>query len=361
MIKTIIDLAQFLYAIAPLLFSLAVLILLCILLSKSIKRHATVYYIILSVPFFLVAIQFVGRLLGSESFNLVGIPFLGQILRDYIHMGTFGFPLLIIIMYVGALNPKTPGVKKLLNIRKELSIISGFPILTHSLIRVTNTFPASLRFFTNNTEYMASTKVVNELGAGISNFSFVWGIILLILFIPLWITSFDSIHKRMGNVRWKKLQKWSYVLYAALFIHAMGIQVGGLLNPRVRNEVRPAVVEATVVQGHADGRSHSATTGAVVSERQNGRSAGDVRQSTGKEQKGQNITSSESGGSRVQQEGTRNNRRPQSKSFADIKVNPITKGYIHIVSLILIFGSYLYLRLRKAKRDAKKKSRFAKI
>lgn len=74
MIKTIIDLAQFLYSIAPLLFSLAVLTLLCILLSRSIKKHATVYYIILSIPF-------IGRLLGSGSFNLIGIPFLGQILK----------------------------------------------------------------------------------------------------------------------------------------------------------------------------------------------------------------------------------------------------------------------------------------
>ncbi|WP_313381663.1 ferric reductase-like transmembrane domain-containing protein [Proteiniphilum saccharofermentans] len=279
MIKVIIDLTQLLYSYAPLLFSLAVLTLLCILLSKSIKKHATLYYIILSIPFFLVAIPFIGRFFGLESVNLVRIPYLGQILRDYIHMGTFGFPLLVIIMYVGALNPKTPGVKKLLNIRKELSIISGFPVLTHSLVRVTNNFPASLRFFTNNAEYMESTKVVNELGAGITNFSFVFGIVLVILFIPLWVTSFDSIHKRMGNVRWKKLQKWAYVMYAALFIHAMGIQVGFLLNPRVRNDISPAAMEA--------------------------------------------------------------------------------RGYIHIVSLILIFGSYLYLRLRKAKRDAKKKSRFA--
>jgi Predicted membrane protein len=354
MIKTIIDLAQFLYTIAPLLFSLAVLTLLCILLSKSIKKHATAYYIVLSIPFFLVAIPFIGRLLGFEAFNLVAIPFLGQILRDYIHMGTFGFPLLLIIMYVGALHPKIPGVKRLLNIRKELSIISGFPVLTHSLVRVIGIFPNSLKFFTNNAEYMETTPVTNELGAGISSFSFVLGIVLLAIFLPLWITSFDSVHKRMGNARWKKIQKWAYVLYAALFIHAMGIQVGYLLNPRVRNVENPATVEATVAQRQTRGSTLNTPT-----EKQNGRGSENAAQVTGgqqrqsdagkpataREQRGQDLKPAKGGG------------HAPGKGFADIKVSVRVKQYIHIVSLILIFGSYLYFRVRKAK----KKSRRAKV
>jgi hypothetical protein len=44
----------------------------------------------------------------------------------------------------------------------------------------------------------------------------------------------------------------------------------------------------------------------------------------------------------------------QSQSFADINVSAQAKRYIHIASLLLIFGSYLYLRLRKAQQDAAK-------
>jgi hypothetical protein len=44
----------------------------------------------------------------------------------------------------------------------------------------------------------------------------------------------------------------------------------------------------------------------------------------------------------------RGGRQP-SPGFADITVSPRTKQYVHIASLFLIFGSYLYLRLRKAK------------
>jgi len=305
MIKLLIDFIQFLNTLAPLLVSLTILTLLAILLSKSIKKHAMTYYIVLAIPFVLVAIPFVGRMFGLELFNFNRIPFLGGILRDYIHMGTLGFPLLIIIMYIGALSPKNPYVKRLLSIRKELSIISGFPVLTHSLIRVTGNFPNSLRFFTDNAGYMETTKVTNELGAGITNFSLVLGILMLALFLPLWVTSFDSVRTRMGNVKWKKLQRWAYVLYVTLFIHAMGLQIGYMLNPR---EGHPAAAARPAVEAQAN----TAMRGG-------------------------------SGGNNA----TTGHDPVISIGFSDIKVSPQTKRYIHITSLVLIFGSYLYLRTRK--------------
>jgi DMSO/TMAO reductase YedYZ heme-binding membrane subunit len=294
--------------------ALGVLTLLSVLLSKSIKRHAAVYYAVFSIPFALVAIPFVLRLFGIEMFNFNRIPFLGAILRDYIHAGTLGFPLLIIIMYMGALNPKNPYVKKLLSIRKELSILSGFPILTHALIRVTHNFPNALRFFTDNTEYMENARVVNVWGAGISNFSFVLGVLMLALFIPLWITSFDGVRKRMGSVRWKKWQRWSYVLYAMLFVHSLGIQTGGMLNPREERRTPPPAVAGTA-------------TAADAAHNRNNRGNAELRQRAGRDE------------------------RRQSPSFANINVNPQARRYVHIASLFLIFGSYLYLRLGKARRE----------
>jgi hypothetical protein len=227
-------------------------------------------------------------------------------------------------MYMGALSPKNPHVKKLLGIRKELSILSGFPILTHSLIRVTNNFPNALKFFTDNEGYMANARVTNALGAGITSFSFVLGVLMLALFIPLWITSFDSVHKRLGNVRWKKLQRWSYVLYAMLFIHAIGIQAGFMLNPRERDLPRPAV-EVTAT-----------TTETVQSIDRRGVRIDSV-----------NRVNSGNSGNRTETARPASGGRQQSISLADVKVSAQTKRYIHIASLFLIFGSYLYLRLRK--------------
>ena len=339
MIKLLIDFVQFLYTIAPLFASLALLSWMAILLSKSIKKYAKIYYIVFSIPFFLVAIPFLARLFGIENgFNFIQVPFLGGILRDYIHMGTLGFPLLIIIMYIGALNPKNLWVKKCLSIRKELSILSGFPVLTHSLVRVINNLPGSIQFFTNNEAYMANTRVVSELGAGISSFSFILGVVMLVIFLPLWITSFDSIHKRMGNLRWKKWQKWSYVLYATLFIHAMGIQIGGLLNPRERTMPQATTeISATAPnsRGENENRSTRLQDNRTTSDERGNRNSGQAAN------RSQGETARPSGGGRV-----------QSLGFADITVSPNAKRYIHISSLILIFGSYLYLRLKKARKSS---------
>ena len=323
MIRTVLDFLQFIFTNVPLLTSVTIFALLSILLAKSIKKHSKIYYWILAIPFFLVAIPTILRWCGIETFNFITVPVLGHILRDYVHMGTFGHPLLIIIMYMGALDARKPYVKKLMSIRKELSIIVGFPVLTHSLIRTANNFVPALRYFTNNEAFMENNPhVVNQFGAFFSSFSLVLGVVMLALFLPLWITSFDSVRLRMNAVKWKKLQKWSYVLYACLFIHAVGIATGGMLNPRVPPP-RPAV-EVSAQQPTAENqRSEQAV-----------RPAGE---------RSQNV------------QPPSPPRRPQTRGFADFEVPRTTRQHIHLISLVLIYGSYLFLRVRKARISKKKK------
>lgn len=302
MVKLLIDLLEFLRSSAPLAVSLIVITMACVLLSKSIKKRAAVYYSVLAIPFVLVAWPFLARLAGIEISGFVAIPVVGEVVRDYIHMGAFGHPILIIIMYMGALDAKNKRVKRLLSIRRELSIIVGFPVLAHSLVRVVNNLPAAVRFFADRGGYMADTKAVSELGAGISSFSFVLGVVMLVVFIPLWVTSFDGVRRQMSYRRWKSIQKWAYVLYAALFVHAMGIQVGGMLNPRGGGKVKQEV-ESVV--------------------------------------KPQNVPAS--------------GKRAPTIGFADFKVSNPTKRYIHIATLILVYGSYLCLRVRKARMSRQRR------
>lgn len=340
MVKLFIELLAYLRECAPLLTSLAVLTLLMVLLAKSIKKYPGLYYTLFAIPFVLVALPSLGRLFGVEIAGFVRIPFLGEIIRDYIHMGTFGHPLLIIIMYIGALDVRQTPVKKLMSIRKEMSIISGFAVFAHSLIRVMNSVPSSFQFFANNEEYMANTRVASELGAGISSFSFLLGIVMLIIFIPLWVTSFDSIRKRMGQARWKKWQKWSYVLYATLFIHAVGIQIGGMMNPRGGHgqQQRPAQTEIV-----AQGQRANAPQGEAAQQPQNrSERGGETARQQPSQGSGQSAqTARPAGGGRT-----------PTKGFADFKPDAKTRRYIHLISLFLIYGSYLYLRLKKARKKS---------
>ena len=357
MIKTIFDFLQFLLSCAPLLTSVAVFTLLSVWLAKSIKKHPKTCYTILSLPFLLVAVPTVLRWCGVEATGFTGVPVLGHILRDYIHMGTLGHPLLIIIMYMGALDPKIPFVKKLMSIRKELSIISGFPVLTHSLIRVANNFPSSLRFFFDNEGYMTANRVSSELGAGISSFSFVLGVVMLAIFLPLWITSFDSVHKRMGGLRWKKLQKWSYVLYATLFIHAVGIQVGGILNPRGGNPPRVAV-EAAAASGQEQTGRRAENPGQLSDSVRAGRPAQEPSGNPlpgAPEGRGENGRVSGQPANETQQAAPAASQgRRLAKGFTDFQIPPKARQCIHLISLVLVYGSYLFLRVRKAKKKKQK-------
>ena len=367
MVKILLDLQQFLLTCLPLFTTLAVFTLFAVLCAKSIKKHATAYYVAFSIPFILQAVPTVLRWCGVElGFSFMRVPILAQILRDYIHMGTFGHPLLIIIMYMGALDAKRPAVKKLMSIRKELSIISGFPVLTHSLVRVANNFPSSLRYFTDHDAYMETARVGSELGAGISSFAMVLGILLLALFLPLWITSFDSVHKRMGGAKWKKLQKWSYVLYAMLFIHAMGIQVGGMLNPRGGHAApAPVVAQAVAAPAASAPESHPRGEGGQRPEggaqRGEGRpeGGGNAVQGANAAQNAQNAQPAAQPAGRgqgTQQAAPASGGRAQTKSLADLSVSAPARRWIHVVSLLLIYGSYLVLRVRKARKKAAKKA-----
>jgi DMSO/TMAO reductase YedYZ heme-binding membrane subunit len=41
------------------------------------------------------------------------------------------------------------------------------------------------------------------------------------MLIPLTVTSFDSIKKRMNATTWKALQRWSYAFFILSYVHAI--------------------------------------------------------------------------------------------------------------------------------------------
>jgi DMSO/TMAO reductase YedYZ heme-binding membrane subunit len=362
MIKVLMDLLVFLRTTAPLLTSLIIFVLLFILLSKSIKKHAKIYYFVFSIPFLMHAIPTILRWCGVEmEFSFSRVPILGEIIRDYIHMASLGHPLMIIIMYMGALDMRNPYVKRLMSIRKEISIISGFPIFTHSLVRVANNFPNSLKYFTNHAEYMDSPRITSELGAGISSFSLVLGIVMLALFIPLWITSFDSIRKRMENIKWKKLQRWSYPLYTMMFIHAMGIQVGGMISRNAAAVNRSQNTEI-VAEAPQNNQRESPSEPNEMREDRGGRPSGsrEIGEARGERATESNAVrqderSHTEGNSRAVRQQRGGGRTPV-KGFADFNVSASTRQWISICVLFLIYGSYLFLRVRKAKKKKSKES-----
>lgn len=335
MINATLDIIEFLKSNFTFLFSLALYTILAIALSKSIKKHDKIYYWVFGVISFCFIIPSVARLLSvTLPFNLGNIPIVGLSASELSSAANFIHPILVIIMYMGALSAKNKYVGRLMSIRKELSIIVGFPVLAHAVKRVFGTFPGGWQFFFDNETYMQSPRVSSALGSGVTSFAFVIGLLMTILFLVLWITSFDSVHRKLGTKRWKSVQRWSYALYAMLFLHSLCLQVGGMISDSAR-EAQQQSAKVEVVEGsqsQAQPQQHGAA-------QQHGASA----------QQGHNAQPQPQAPSAGHGHG-----RPRSFTFASVEVSRSAKRWVNIIALFAIYGSYLYLRIRKAKASKAK-------
>lgn len=224
MIELVAQISRLLADYAPVASSLAILLPLVLLLSKSIKRYKKRYYLV----FLLLTIGVMILPATGISFrSLRDIAPVWSFLRFYTTMDGFGYPLLILIMYAGALPAGLHVTKKLMSIRQELSIISGFPILCHATLRIIHIIPSTFKFFFAGERQEMMHGMQTNLTANIlSHSAFMLGIFMTILFLVLWITSFSRIHRALGGKRWKAIQRWSYGLYAMIFCHSVLINAG---------------------------------------------------------------------------------------------------------------------------------------
>ncbi|MFR9602344.1 MAG: hypothetical protein SNG02_00550 [Rikenellaceae bacterium] len=399
MLTALFDLLDFLRSNFSMLFALAFYAILAVALSKSIKKHYKVYYWVFGLLSAGFVIPVICRLCGIDfTLNLGMIPFFGPCISELSSAGNFVHPVLIIIMYMGAFSPKNQYIGRLMSIRKELSIIVGFPVIAHAMKRLFGTFVGGWNFFFDHETAIQSPRVTSVLGSGISSFVYVLGLVMFVLFLVLWITSFDSVHRKLGTQKWKAVQKWSYGLYAMLFIHAMGLNLGGYISDKARAEQmaaraaaqtemvaearperqprtegesqegqrpeRPARAEGESQEGQrperqprtegesqegqrperparAEGESQEASQGGHGPQQQQGPQA-----SQGGQQQGQPQAQASQGG--------HGHGRPSFK-FAEIEIDRTNKRLVNMLILVLIYGSYLYFRLRKSRQDKAKR------
>jgi DMSO/TMAO reductase YedYZ heme-binding membrane subunit len=111
---------------------------------------------------------------------------------DLLINGFLGLAMFVVVMYAGALNPKSNFAKKLLAIRKEYSIWGFILVSAHFIhnIPFENIFDIDL--------------------LGTASF---------LIMVPLFITSFQNFRKKMPFKSWKKLHRFSYLAYATMFGH----------------------------------------------------------------------------------------------------------------------------------------------
>lgn len=301
MVKTFVELLGLWLSASSFSISLILLVVLIYCFSDFIKRHSMWLYWMFGVFAAMNLTPVILETCGVKfpiDFNEV--PILGRILIEQSVAPYFVHPMLVIIMYMGALNIRNKSVQRFMSIRKELSIIVGFAVIAHSFVRIITVLPRAILYFTDNELYISTLKhPVSSLAAGVSSTVYILGLAMTIVFIPLWITSFDSVRRAMSYRKWKGIQRWSYLLYAMLYIHAIGIKASSAIRYYDKQQVAVESVTNEVTSTH--GRHGSSTR----------------------------------------------------FSFAEVDIEGDTRAYANIVIYTLIYGSYLVLRLSKSRREGR--------
>jgi len=108
--------------------------------------------------------------------------------------GFMGLALFYLVMIASSLKPKSSLRKNLIGLRKQYSIIGFILITPHAFYYLHD-------FIFNNGTFTP------------------FGIIAYLIMIPLFITSFMKIRKKMKPKSWRNLQRFAYLSYGFLLIH----------------------------------------------------------------------------------------------------------------------------------------------
>ncbi len=148
--------------------------------AKTIKKRPVVFYLI-AVVFTVLTLVL---LFTSSGHHRGGPPrpWYYLVLSTLFGRAIMPTSIFMLVMYIGALPNKNNLRKKLMPIRGEMSIIAGFLVLVHN-IKFGKYFFITL--FTNPSRFSA-TKLAATLVS----------LVAVIIFIPLFITSFKTIRKK---------------------------------------------------------------------------------------------------------------------------------------------------------------------
>ncbi len=117
--------------------------------------------------------------------------------HNFFNEGFLGVSFFIIVMFTGVLT-KSRLKKSLSQIRAQYSIIGFILISGHA---------------------MPYLLYVLDEGLVFAHLTIIIGIISYVIFIPLFITSFMIIRKRMTFKQWKKVHRFAYLGYTLIFLH----------------------------------------------------------------------------------------------------------------------------------------------
>ena len=189
----------------PILLSLVLALLLSWYGGSAIKKHAPVFYCGAA----LLALTTIAVTWSGADASFPG--WMSNYVWPLLSHGAFASALFIIVMYMGALPNGTKAIKRLMPIRAELSIMASLLVLGHNIAYGRTYF---VRLFTD-TSKMSTTQMLAAICS----------LIMIAIMLPLMITSFKAVRKKMKPKSWKKLQRSAYAFYGLIYVHTMLLYV----------------------------------------------------------------------------------------------------------------------------------------
>ena len=145
-----------------------------------------------------------------------GLPFLDFFFKKIMQRGILAGSLFILVMLAPVLPRSFSGRKTIYLLRGEMAICASLITLAHNLAFGGKYFGAL---------FLGQGHIsLMELHAAIVS------CLMILLLIPLTITSFQAVRRKMQAKTWKRLQNWSYLFYLLLYLHIFFIYQGALIR-----------------------------------------------------------------------------------------------------------------------------------
>ncbi len=181
------------------LISLCLIILLVQICGDRLRKKPLPYYV--GAVILAAAGVFVQLMPGDIFSGSIALKTIKAALT-YISGGAMVGAMFTLVMFAGAFVQGSTLAKKFMPVRAQLSILGGILAIGHG-IALGQSFIKRLNF----------------------TVEFVISLLLLLVMVPLFVTSFTLIRKKMNPKSWKKLQRLAYLFYLLTFIHILAFEM----------------------------------------------------------------------------------------------------------------------------------------
>ena len=171
-----------------------------------LRRHDRLSYgicIILAVSSLLLWLG------GSDDFG-----FWPGLAASLLTKGGLAGCLFLFVMFAGAVPEGTVFRKRILPLRGQVSVMASILALGHAAVCGATRFPA---LFLAPGELRLWTLLASVLS-----------LLLLLILLPLFITSLRVVRRRMSGRTWKRLQRSAYAFYALVYLHILFFRMQAL-------------------------------------------------------------------------------------------------------------------------------------